>query len=142
MSNSYKIITHKSKKDYVCELILNELFTSEPSKIETIIIMDRSGSMGGAVPKLINGVFPIFFNKLKYNQNDTIHLITFDSRIEHLTLQVNQFKNHSISARGSTLMQEVVNELKSLFNSGKQKFRILSISDGDVWDQQATLDSK
>jgi hypothetical protein len=38
-------------------------------------------------------------------------------------------------------MSEVIPELEKVFRSGKNKFRIVTISDGDVWDQEETVNS-
>jgi hypothetical protein len=38
-------------------------------------------------------------------------------------------------------MSEVIPELEKVFRSGKNKFRIVTISDGDVWDQDETVNS-
>ena len=72
-----KVILHKTKCDYVCELVINETCSQNTSSFETIIILDRSGSMGSCTDKLINRVFPIVFRKLNYKDSDTINLITF-----------------------------------------------------------------
>ena len=136
-----KVILHKTKIDYVCELVINETCSQNTSSFETIIILDRSGSMGGCTDKLINRVFPIVFRKLNYKDSDTINLITFDSRIEYTKLPVRNFPSHPIHSRGGTNMSDVIPELEKVFRSGKKKFRIITISDGDVWDQEETVNS-
>ena len=136
-----KVILHKTKCDYVCELVINETCSQNTSSFETIIILDRSGSMDDNTDKLINRVFPIVFRKLNYKDSDTINLITFDSRIEYTKLQVRNFPSHPIHSRGGTSMSGVIPELEKVFRSGKKKFRMITISDGDVWDQEETVNS-
>ena len=136
-----KVILHKTKVDYVCEFIIDETCTPGTSSFETIIVLDRSGSMCSNTDKLINRVFPKVFKRLNYKDSDIIHLITFDSVTEHIRLAVRDFPKHPVHSRGGTEMQQVIPKLEAIFNSSKKKFRILTVTDGDVWDQEETVNA-
>lgn len=111
-------------------------------KSETIIILDRSGSMGENVEYIVQIILPAFFEKLSYKSDEIIHLITFDSRCEYFNLCVKEFANLGISCQGCTSMVPAVEELhklmKKLIKDDVEAIRILTISDGEIDDQQNT----
>lgn len=120
--------------------IINEHCKSEP--FETIIILDRSGSMGNWVELMVNTAIPNFLIKLGYKSKDTITLIVFDDKSELYSVPVSKLGSLKVSARGGTYMGPAVkaltDHLKSKMTKSIKAFRILTISDGDVFDGQNT----
>jgi hypothetical protein len=121
--------------------------TKMPSKIskgqcETIIILDRSGSMGQNVEYITNLVLPAFFDKLAYKPDDIIHFITFDSNVQYLKLSVKDFIQLKIRCQGWTSMSPAIEELQKLMQSlvkeNAEAVRILTISDGEIGDSHPT----
>lgn len=128
---------------YICSINIDNNAKYEslhPTKIQTVIILDRSGSMAGCDVKMLNEVLPIFFNQLKYIPEDIIHLITFDSWCELLTLRVSDFGNLPKHCGARTNMTLALNKFKELFTSLDMNIpvRVLTISDGLVDDQITT----
>jgi hypothetical protein len=105
---------------------------------ETIIVLDRSGSMDEYFRKLITKVLPEFFKLLSYNSEDEIHLITFDSRVSEYTCAVREFSFMRMEAGGATYFAPAVTKLHHLLDRTKKDrlVRILTISDGEVFDQK------
>lgn len=109
---------------------------SVKSDIETIIILDRSGSMGDSVRMITNEILPLFFNKLSYKKSQVVHLITFESETEVFHIKVEEFAALPLKNEGGTYMADVMDELKILFDSFQsgEHVRILTISDGQIFD--------
>lgn len=116
-------------------------YASQSQKMmETVIILDRSGSMGNSVQRITNQVLPIFFSQLNYRPHDIIHLITFDSYCELLTQRVSDFAKLPLKCRGSTNMTLAVHKFKDLFSTFdlNTPVRVLTISDGVVDNPSGT----
>lgn len=107
---------------------------------QTIIVMDRSGSMGSEALRLVQNIFPLFFRKLSYKPDNTIHLITFDSISELLNVTVEDFPKLPVSARGGTMMARSVEDCQKVFTmlDSDKPVRLLTISDGMIGDQIET----
>jgi len=111
------------------------------SSVETVVILDRSGSMGGAVPYIVNYILPRFFKLLSYDPETIINLITFESKAQVFKIKVQYFGNIPIFCGGQTFMAPAVFGLHKIFESFQSNvtsLRILTISDGEVFDQQET----
>lgn len=111
------------------------------SKVETVVILDRSGSMGKSVYKIVHSVLPKFFEYLSYDPETVINLIAFESRTVVHKIKVDEFKDFKMFSAGGTSMAPAVTELQKLFEefqSSIKSLRIVTISDGEVFDQQET----
>lgn len=106
--------------------------------INTVVILDRSGSMGPNVAKVMNQVLPELFAKLRYTDDDVIHIIAFDDRIKYTKLKVKELAHQHISARGGTHLAKAVFKLQNLLSSLKKNkpVRLMTISDGEVQDKR------
>lgn len=133
----HQLMMYPLDDGYICSINMDssaEYESLRPKKIETVIILDRSGSMGPGVGKVINEVLPLFFKQLKYMPDDIIHLICFDSVCELLTLKVSDFGYLPLRCQGSTNMTlalQKFQELIATFNM-ENPVRVLTISDGHV----------
>lgn len=111
------------------------------SRVETVVILDRSGSMDQSVYKIVHKILPKFFENLSYDPDTTVHLIAFESTTKVHKIKVGDFKDMKMFSAGGTLMAPAVAELHKLFEhfqSTVTSLRILTISDGMVEDQQQT----
>ncbi len=129
---------------YVAELnVPNTTNNSSHLKTETVIILDRSGSMGDAVERIVRKVLPKFFNNLQYQASESFHLIAFDDEIEYYEVKINDLPNFELSARDGTYMYETITKLTELFEIFHQNnvelLRILTISDGEISDTKETI---
>ena len=106
---------------------------------EFIIILDISGSMGYNVNRIITKILPNMLTKLNYLDDDIIHLITFNAYVEYHPMTKKQLEKSTIQAGGDNIMIEVFNELSKIILTKQTCFRILTISDGEMWDQEETL---
>ncbi|KAG5668048.1 hypothetical protein PVAND_016005 [Polypedilum vanderplanki] len=115
----------------------------EKRKLETVVILDISGSMKNAVKDIITKILPSFFKKLDYDENDEIHLITFNDNAEHYKMKVKDLKNSKIISNGWTKMLRAVEKFKLLlqeFNKTEiDAVRLLTISDEQIQDKNETL---
>lgn len=109
------------------------------SAIETVIILDRSGSMGDSARRVANEILPLFLLKLSYEKLHQVHFITFESVAHDYHVSAERMKQLSVSANGSTHMAPAVKRCHELFKSFSSKsVRILTISDGEINDRPET----
>lgn len=131
-----------SNNEFIGEFTVDDVQNDcETSKFfQTIIILDRSGSMGHSVERVITKILPLFFSKLSYRRLNQIFFITFES-VTHLHAKVvADFPSMQIYSGKGTLMEPAVHKCKELFEdlNSDQPVRILTISDGEIQDQQKT----
>lgn len=109
--------------------------------VHTIIILDVSGSMGSHVNKIVTKYIPDTLFKLGYHPyNDKITLITFSQNSLVYKCSGSEMRQFRNGPEGATYMKPSVDCLKKVMDQSTQKqFRILTISDGDLHDQESTL---
>ena len=110
------------------------------SNCEFIFVMDISGSMRNYVNEILTKVFPKVYDKLNFPENKTIHLLTFESRVNYYSYNKNDFKNSTIISRGLTYMSEIPVQLEKILNkcNSNQSICLLTLSDGVIADQDET----
>lgn len=109
-----------------------------PDGIETICILDRSGSMEEAVVKVLNEIIPSTLAQLSYDDQQIIHTIAFNERALLYPLTSEQMKCFPLTARGKSFLSGAIENLTKLlatFEVGTS-VRILTISDGKVNDRE------
>ena len=124
-------------QEYVYKLDVNIQNSIPP---EFIFIVDKSGSMGSNFNYIITKTIPEILNCLGYNERK-IHLITFESCISYYSLSKSELSKSRLSDGGGTSMAGSFNILEKIFSISKDKckhFRILTISDGALSDQERT----
>lgn len=139
---------HKCLVNTLCKVnfpksLSSQIMDSSSSKM--IIILDISGSMGQLVPKLIQDIIPSLLEDLYQNDpNYSIDLVTFGDDANLYKGNANEIKSHKeIKANGRTFMAKALDLLYSEMEkevSSVKNYRILSLSDGDLWDQERTVD--
>ncbi|XP_070490118.1 uncharacterized protein [Chironomus tepperi] len=143
--NPHKISLYPLAGEYIATIDYqppNRSITCQ--SIETVVILDRSGSMGQSVFRIGTKILPLFFQKLNYDINDKIHLITFDNVAEYQYLEINELPNLvNFQARGGTYMSVGIQTfheiMRQLTEKGTKFLRILTISDGEVFDAVQTI---
>ena len=138
--SQYNLKMHKAKVGYVAELFLkdNQKDSKYLNDIELILIVDRSGSMSDSYPKIFNKIIPLFLEKLNYPEDKDVHFITFESHTEYRKLKKKDFINNKEDALGETYMSGIFEELKKILINNNLSYRILTLSDGDLFDSQLT----
>ena len=147
MASALDLFLYPNENGFIGKLSLNlsndtkandRLLTK--SNISTIVILDRSGSMGNSVPRFVHQILPSIFKSLNYADNDPIILITFDSTPNKYTIPVRQLGTFSIKCQGQTYMAPGITTLTQFIRNELSKdchsLRILTISDGEVHDQE------
>lgn len=116
----------------------NEAETSKT--IQTIIILDRSGSMGRTVERVTTKIPPLFFSKLSYRKLNQIFFITFKTSTDLHAKVVADFPSIQICSGGGTIMEPAVHKCKEIFEEldSDMPVRVLTISDGEIADQMKT----
>ena len=138
------VIVHKAGSCWLAEVNLpedNELQKNNeiPTEVQTVIILDRSGSMGMFSSKMVNDVFPLMLKELGYKDDDKITLVTFDSIVECFTVKVRDLHSLSCTSRGCTKMAGVFQKLVSTIHESTTYLRILTLSDGSLHDHRETM---
>jgi hypothetical protein len=108
---------------------------------QTVVILDRSGSMAGEVRRVTTKLLPAVFRKLRYKEDDRIVLITFDSCGSCKEYRVGELAGLPIDSRGCTEMSTGLQKLIDYFPKLQPNLplRIFIISDGEVSDKAAVL---
>ena len=110
--------------------------SSSFSDLETIIILDRSGSMGSSTYDIVKKILPKLFQKLGYTEKEKINLITFSNFTEQFEGNYEEISKSNVYCLKETFLLPALRKLYSLIDySKKKKFRILTISDGILNDQ-------
>lgn len=130
--------------EFIGVIDLNEIPSIFPkSRCETIIVLDRSGSMGESIETIINKILPEFFKELQYSTHESIHIITFDTVVEYFNPTIESLKKLNIKCQGGTYMSKAIIELQKLLEKFKNEnvdaVRLLSISDGEIADKRNVL---
>ena len=138
--NLHKCITN----EYIGEInIPNDLELPNVKNIDHdfIIIFDESGSMGNNVHKMLSQVFPSLLEKLEFPAKKKIHLISFESSTNLIEMNIGDLKSSHENCKGGTNMSRVYEFVQKVFsnNPNQKYYRILTVSDGEIWDQQKTL---
>ena len=100
-----KLFAHKCRGDYVNEINISESLINaktNSASAEFIVILDISGSMGSDVNRIITKILPNMLTKLKYLDDDIIHLITFESCVEYHQMTKKQLENSTIECMDMT----------------------------------------
>ena len=130
-------------ENYLCKINIPKGISGNSStEITTIIILDVSGSMHTSINKITNLFLPKLFTKLNYKDNQQITFITFSNDSEIISYDFSKIKKGiNIEANGATYMQYALKNLKNFlekYNKNKN-VRILTISDGELFDQEETV---
>ena len=154
-SNKYfELELHKCFDNYLGRIQIPDEETKKPGKKANansmkpkfIIILDVSGSMGTQVPRLIKRIIPEVFNRIYGNySSEKITLITFSSfgDVNVYEGKSSYISNLDLEANGCTYMAGAVEKLQEILknNTSKKILRLLSISDGELHDQEETMKS-
>jgi hypothetical protein len=114
-----------------------------PLSIETIVIIDKSGSMVDDVDRIVTKILPQVFSKLSYNADKTVHIITFDSTAESHEKAVKDLKAFSLSCGGESMMAPAIQNCQKILKTigSNTPIRILTISRGDINDVPETVEA-
>ncbi|KAL7040430.1 hypothetical protein ACKWTF_000389 [Chironomus riparius] len=143
--NTHKLSLYPLAGDYIATIDYQPTSKAQSThNIETVVILDRSGSMGESLNTIGTKILPLTFQKLNYELNEKIHLITFESRVDYKNLEITDLKNlEQFYAGGGTYMSFGINKfyeiIKTLTQDGVKFLRILTISDGEVADGKQTM---
>lgn len=143
MTDELDLFVYPSANGYIGKLTLNNIESNShlvtKSNVSTVVLLDRSGSMGNSVARFVNQILPKLFKQLNYDFNENMTLITFDSQAYKYTIPVKQLSNFEIKCQGQTLMapgiQLLTQHLASELSKDCHSLRLLTISDGEVQDQ-------
>ena len=116
----------------------------------TVVILDRSGSMGDQVSRMLLRILPDWMAALGYAPEESIHLVMFDTQVILEEWTASQMQRSTIGCGGGTTMSVAVTSVLSLLEHFFDKaermgqpplrsLRLLTISDGELQDQEATL---
>ena len=112
-----------------------------------VIILDISGSMGNQVPRMVNTIIPEILNNINGTSSlYTMTLITFCSLndVDVYTGDASYISKLNIYPKGCTYMSSAIDKLNELITNNSitnRIIRLLSISDGELHDQDQTMGS-
>ena len=147
ISNDIQLEVYQSLDNYIGKVyISNDLVKQNisHSKLGTIVVLDRSGSMGSTFFKLMNRILPNIFRKLGYHEDSpVISLVTFESKVEVHETTVGGFSKLKLSSQGETYMAPAMYQVEDIMTNWiayhHNNYRILAISDGELNDQNETV---
>ena len=154
MNPELKFTFHKSFDGYLAKLDIPEsvIKKSQASQPDFVLLLDRSGSMGQNVNRIITKILPKTLEKLGYKQTDTVHIILYDYPDKETTItqyyyysnidrgaeyeqfQLKELLTSNITARGCTNLGPGLRLLPKVFSNLSDKVRLLHISDGQIQD--------
>lgn len=110
----------------------------------TIVVLDRSGSMGTQVERMTNRIFPEVLRSLGAEEDEEVILITFDSQIATYWTTVAGLRTMDIYRRGRTYMEGVAAALREVTDKLRARpipppVRLLGLSDGMLNDGPSAL---
>ena len=107
------------------------------NSLGTIILLDRSCSIGSITYIIARKILPNVFSKLNYNDNNKIFLITFSDSSELIEFSINDLKKYEVFCQGKTNISPALSNLLNIFEKEKfKKYRILIFTDGDFNDDE------
>lgn len=107
--------------------------------VQTVIILDTSGSMEDAARRVANEILPLFLSKLSYNPSQVVHLIEFETAAYLHSVTAQRMKTLLIEADGGSALAPAVKKCLEVFKKlSKNPVRLLTISDGEVLDLPET----
>ena len=152
--NKYELKLNKCLDSYLGKINISknsDLLKINSSSISNtpkmIIILDVSGSMGEQVPRFVQKIIPRILNNIyKSNSSYSITLITFSCFGDLNIYEGNseQISKYNIYADGGTYMAQAVDVLYEMILNKKYEnkiYRILTLSDGELHDQENTMES-
>ncbi|KAJ3405493.1 hypothetical protein HDV05_006539, partial [Chytridiales sp. JEL 0842] len=121
--------------------------SSRLSNVVTVIVLDKSGSMGRSVVDLVTIILPAMLRKLGYEDNHNITIITFESTSVLHRTTIKDMTTLGLRGEGGTkmtsaiklLLGELQNTYSTIQDVRKKPLRILTVSDGHVFDQAETV---
>ena len=131
---------YKSGNGYIGKLDISKMNPIQSNKdMNFIVILDTSGSMGQTVQRFIDIILPNILQKLDINKE--IYLITFSDDAKLYHGDYNYFMTLELKPYGCTYMNNAIDSLEKIFSKIPEKtnIRILSISDGELHDQDETV---
>lgn len=119
------------------------------NSVQTVIILDRSGSMeldseNDQAKRFTNEILPLFLSNLLYEKSQPVHLLSFAKTARHELVTVEEMKSLPIKAKGNTYMEDVMENIHRLFSTHldeKKPVRVLTITDGKDQDYRKTQEA-
>src|SRR5579871_2364209 len=128
---------------YIAQLTIdieNNNDLSNNRDVETIVLLDISGSMGQNVSRIVTNYLPNALIKAGFVDSDTITLITFSDNARTYKETILQLTTSNLFSMGCTYMKYGVQKvMETITESQHKKIRLISISDGELHDQEATV---
>ena len=109
---------------YLGKIKINEDLIKESSSfldLETIIILDRSGSMGSSTYDIVKKILPKLFQKLGYTEKEIINLITFSNFTEQFEGNYEEISKSNVYCLKETFLLPALRKLYSLIDYSKKK---------------------
>ena len=104
---------------YLGKIKINEDLIKESSSfldLETIIILDRSGSMGSSTYDIVKKILPKLFQKLGYTEKEKINLITFSNFTEQFEGNYEEISKSNVYCLKETFLLPALRKLYSLID--------------------------
>ena len=137
---SVELSIYKCNTKYLGDIDLTNM-NIQNSSLESkfIIILDKSGSMGDSVPKIVNVIIPKILQEL--TDQSTATLITFSDESEVYMGDADYFSKLELEAYGSTFLSKALKKLFEILKTLEKgrSIRILVFSDGELHDEDETI---
>ena len=150
MESSLTMNVYESIDNYIGKIsIAPSLFEKNTSfdDLTTIIVLDTSGSMGLTLQRIVNKILPMSFSKLQYKDDNEIKLVLFNSTTKEYKKTVKELSSFKIQPMGLSYLTPAIQEIEKIIqgtidNNKNACFRILAISDGEIFDKEKEVEEK
>ena len=103
----------------------------------TIILLDKSNSIGSSTYIITRKILPQLFSKLNYTSKEKIFFITFSDYSQIIETIIENIINLDVDCEGKTNLIPALSDLSKILEKGNYtKFRILIFTDGDFNDEE------
>ncbi|XP_037045864.1 uncharacterized protein LOC119081243 isoform X2 [Bradysia coprophila] len=109
------------------------------NSIQTVVILDSSGSMGNVTARFVKEILPLVMSKLNWNKG--IDLINFSSKANWKYLTLSELKTSDIQSGGRTCIGPAIRMFRLCLESIQQNYpgqpiRVLTVCDGSISDPE------
>ena len=124
MFSPIELEIYQNNSFYIGKIKIDDELIKESSSfsdLETIIILDRSGSMGSSTYDIVKKILPKFFQKLGYSEQEKINLITFSQFTEQFEGNYEEISKSNVYCLKETFLLPALRKLYSLIDYSKKK---------------------
>jgi hypothetical protein len=142
MDNELQIKFHKTFDGYLAKINIPPTVvkhSTDNKQPDFVLLVDKSGSMGQNVGRIINKILPQTLKMLGYQDSNKIHIIAYDNFASYYHTYIKFLTDAKIGASGGTNLAPGLKKLESIISNLSKNIRLLHISDGQIFDIKESI---